>query len=162
LILGSCTIALFVILRFINIYGDAAHWSSQPNSGFTVLSFLNTTKYPPSLLYLAMTLGPAMIFLAFTENIAGWFSNIIKVFGRVPMFYYLCHLYLIHIGAMLLFFAQGFKPSDFDNGPPPGYGVNLGLTYLVWLVIVILLYFPCRWYDKYKSAHKENKWLSYL
>src|SRR6185436_5965550 len=111
------------IIRFINLYGDASHWSTQSSRTFTLLSFFNTSKYPPSLLYLTMTLGPALIFLAFTEHAVGWFSNIIKVFGRVPMFYYLCHLYLIHIGAMILFLAQGFKPSDLDNGPPPGYGV---------------------------------------
>ena len=160
--LGTAVIGAFVILRFTNTYGDASHWSSQPNSGFSILSFINTSKYPPSLLYLTMTLGPALIFLAFTENARGWFSNIITVFGRVPMFYYLCHLYLIHLGAMVLFFAQGFKISDLENGLPPGYGLNLGLTYVAWLVIIALLYFPCRWYDKYKSAHKDNKWLGYL
>jgi len=162
LMLGSSAILLFVIVRFINLYGDPSPWLTPTNKSFTVLSFLNTTKYPPSLLYLTMTLGPGLIFLAFTEKAAGWFSNIIKVFGRVPMFYYLCHLYLIHLGAMVLGFAQGFKSSDFDKGVPPGYGVNLGMTYLVWLVIVALLYLPCRWYDKYKSTHKDNKWLSYL
>lgn len=162
LILGSCVIAVFVIVRFTNFYGDAAHWSSQSSRSFTVLSFFNTTKYPPSILYLTMTLGPALIFLAFTENAMGWFSNIIKVFGRVPMFYYLCHLYLIHLAAMALFFAQGFKPSDFNNGPPPNYGVSLGMVYLVWFTIVALLFPLCKWYDRYKSAHKDNKWLSYL
>ena len=162
LILGSSAIALFVILRFINLYGDASHWSSQPDSTLTVISFFNATKYPPSLIYLTMTLGPALIFLAFTEKAMGRFSNIIKVYGRVPMFYYLCHLYLIHLSAFVLAIIQGFKPSDFDMGPPPNYGVNLGLTYLVWFVIIVLLFPLCRWYDKYKSAHKDNKWLSYL
>jgi hypothetical protein len=109
-----------------------------------------------------MTLGPAMLFLAYSENIANRFSAIIKIYGRVPMFYYLCHLYLIHLGAMALFFIQGFKPADFENGIPPGFGVNLGLTYAVWLAVIILLYPLCKWYDKYKTSHKENKWLSYL
>ncbi len=161
-ILGLSAIALFIGLRFSNLYGDASKWSSQPDPIFTFLSFLNCTKYPPSLLYLTMTLGPALLFLAFTENIVSRFSGIIKVYGRVPMFYYLCHLYLIHLGAMALFFIQGFKPSDLDNGLPKGYGVNLGLVYVVWLTIIVLLYPLCRWYDKYKTSHRENKWLSYL
>ena len=160
--IGIIAVALFVILRFINLYGDASHWSSQPDPVFTVISFFNVTKYPPSLLYLTMTLGPALIFLAFTEQASGWFSNIIKVYGRVPMFYYLCHLYLIHLGAIVLSVIQGFQPSDFDKGLPPGYGVNLGMTYIVWISVVALLFPLCRWYDRYKSAHKDNKWLSYL
>ena len=160
--LGLSVIGLFIVLRFSNLYGDHSLWSKQPDVVFTLLSFINTSKYPPSLLYIAMTLGPSLLFLAYTENIRSRFSGIIKVFGRVPMFYYLCHLYLIHAGAMILFFAQGFKPSDFDNGPPMGYGVNLVWVYLVWITAIVILYFPCRWYDKYKSSHKENKWLSYL
>jgi uncharacterized membrane protein len=161
-ILGLSVTAVFIALRYSNIYGDAALWSSQPGTAFTILSFFNTTKYPPSLLYLTMTLGPALLFLAYSENTAHRFSGIIKIYGRVPMFYYLCHLYLIHLGAMALFFIQGFKTSDFDKGIPPGYGVNLVMTYLVWLAVIIILYPLCKWYDKYKSSHRENKWLSYL
>ena len=80
------------------------------------------------------------------------------------MFYYLCHLYLIHIAAMLsALFIQGFKVSDFTNdGPPQGYGYNLGIVYLVWALIILALYLPCKWYDKYKTNHRDNKWLSYL
>lgn len=162
LILGVAVTVIFIGLRFSNIYGDHSKWSEQPSASFTILSFLNTSKYPPSLLYLCMTLGPALIFLAFTEYANDRFSNIIKVFGRVPMFYYLCHLYLIRIGSFILFFAQGFKVADMQNGPPAGYGVNLFWTYMVWLGIVVILYFPCRWYDTYKASHKGNKWLSYL
>lgn len=161
-VLGLSVIVVFIALRFSNLYGDAALWSSQPRTAFTILSFLNTTKYPPSLLYLTMTLGPALLFLAYSENITNLFSNIIKIYGRVPMFYYLCHLYLIHLGAVVLSFVQGFKPSDFEKGIPPGYGVNLGMTYVVWLAVIIILYPLCKWYDKYKTGHRENKWLSYL
>jgi uncharacterized membrane protein len=161
--LGLGVIVLFIALRFSNWYGDHALWSKQPTAMFTLLSFLNTSKYPPSLLYIAMTIGPSLLFLAFTENAMNRFANIIKVFGRVPMFYYLCHLYLIHIGGMILFFSQGFKMSDLgDFGPPPDYGLKLPWVYLVWIGVIVILYFPCRWYDKYKSSHKENKWLSYL
>ena len=161
-LLGLSAIAIFIVLRLSNIYGDAAHWSSQKNSAFTILSFLNTTKYPPSLLYLTMTLGPALLFLAFSEHITNRFSNIIKVFGRVPMFYYICHLYLIHLGSVAMMYLQGFKPADLKQHLPTGYGVNLGMTYAVWLAVIIILYPLCKWYDKYKSSHKENKWLSYL
>lgn len=161
-LLGLCAIAVFVVLRYSNIYGDAAHWSSQQSTAFTTLSFFNTTKYPPSLLYLTMTLGPALLFLAYSENITNRFSNIIKIYGRVPMFYYICHLYLIHLGSLALLFIQGFKLSDMNNGQAAGYGVNLGMTYAVWLAVIIILYPLCKWYDKYKSSHRGNKWLSYL
>ena len=109
-----------------------------------------------------MTLGPALLFLAYSENITNRFSNIIKIYGRVPMFYYICHLYLIHLGSLALLFIQGFKLSDMNNGQAAGYGVNLGMTYAVWLAVIIILYPLCKWYDKYKSSHRGNKWLSYL
>jgi len=160
--LGLSVIAVFVILRYTNIYGDAALWASQSSPEFTVMSFFNTTKYPPSLLYLTMTLGPAILFLAYSENITNRLSNFIKIFGRVPMFYYICHLYLIHLGTFALILIQGFRFSDFDNGLPPGFGVNLFMTYVVWLTVIIILYPLCKWYDKYKTIHKGNKWLSYL
>lgn len=162
LVLGLSVTAFFVFLRLTNIYGDPSDWSVQSSRVFTFLSFLNTTKYPPSLLFLAMTLGPAMLFLALTENISNRFTTAIRIYGRVPMFYYLCHLYLIHLGAVALYFMQGFRISDFKNGPPQGYGVNLWFTYAIWLAIILLLYPLCRWYDRYKSRHKQNKLLSYL
>lgn len=162
LTIGVIVTGFFIVLRYTNWYGDSSQWASQPQASYTLLSFLNTSKYPPSLLYLCMTLGPGLIFLAVTENANGWLSNIIKVFGRVPMFYYICHLYLINIGAYILFFSQGYTTADMKNGIPPGYGVNLFWTYIIWLGIVFILYFPCRWYDKYKTTHKNNKWLSYL
>jgi uncharacterized membrane protein len=161
-ILGLIVIAIFVALRFSNLYGDQERWSSQPTTALTILSFFNTTKYPPSLLYITMTLGPALLFLAFGEHINNRLTSIIKIYGRVPMFYYICHLYLIHLGSVAMVFIQGFKASDFEKGIPPGFGVNLGMTYVVWLVVIIMLYPLCKWYDRYKSSHRENKWLSYL
>ena len=154
--LGLSAIVVFIILRFTNVYGDAALWSSQPNAAFTFLSFLNTTKYPPSLLYITMTLGPALLFLAFSENIVNRFAQFIKIYGRVPMFYYICHLYLIHTAAIVC--------VKFTNnyGALPWHGYNLGIVYLVWILVIITLYPFCKWYDKYKSSHRENKWLSYL
>lgn len=161
-ITGLSAIIFFLILRFTNLYGDMSLWSNQPDPVFTVLSFLNVTKYPPSLLYLAMTLGPALLFLSVSENLSNRITAIITVYGRVPMFYYICHLYMIQFSAALLFFSQGFKLSDLEKGIPSGYGVNLVMTWGVWMGLVTLLYPLCKWYDRYKSGHPEKKWLSYL
>ena len=168
--IGFSAIALFIVIRFINIYGDPSHWSSQPSGFFTFLSFIQATKYPPSLLYSLMTLGPAVLFLAVTENARNMLSGIISVYGRVPMFYYLLHIYLVHILTIVaavsftnyswklwilkepLWFTQTLK----------GYGFSLGVVWLVWIGIVIALYPLCKWYDRYKQSHKEKWWLSYL
>jgi uncharacterized membrane protein len=170
LLISSSAIGLFILLRLINIYGDSFHWSRQQSSWFTFLSFINTTKYPPSLLYILMTLGPAALFLAFTEKASSVFAKIISVYGRVPMFYYLVHIYLIHLLAMLI--SELFTAFDWRNwilNQPlwfneelKGYGFSLGIVYLVWLAIVIGLYPLCKWYDRYKQRHKEKWWLSYL
>jgi uncharacterized membrane protein len=166
---GIACIVLFIALRYTNWYGDAAPWSKQSSTSFTILSFLNVSKYPPSLLYLLVTLGPAMIFLSFTEKSNGWFSKQVQVIGRVPMFYYLVHIYLIHIAAMIgAQLTAGHKWSDmilvnwvsFDP-KLKGYGFSLGTTYLVWFGLILILYFLCKWYDKYKRTHKQW-WLSYL
>ncbi len=164
-LLGWSTILVFIALRFSNIYGDASKWSSQPDAIFTFFSFINTTKYPPSLLYITMTLGPALLFLAYSENITNRFAGFIKVYGRVPMFYYLCHLYLIHLAALLsALFIQGFTWSQLNSNDEPltGYGYNLGIVYVVWISVILALYPVCKWYDKYKTSHREKKWLSYL
>lgn len=168
--IGFSAIGLFTLLRAINIYGDRSHWEHQQTPVFTFLSFLNTSKYPPSLLYTLMTLGPALVFLALTENIKSSVSKVISVYGRVPMFYYLLHIYLIHLLAMLaselfttydwskwilqepLWFIQSFK----------GYGYPLAIVYLVWIIVVAGLYPLCKWYDTYKQANKNKWWLSYL
>jgi uncharacterized membrane protein len=166
--IGIGAILLFIALRYTNWYGDFSPWSQQQNTSFTVLSFLNVSKYPPSLLYLLVTLGPSLVFLSFTENSRGWLSEKIKVIGRVPMFYYLVHLYLIHLTAMAAASVSGFKWSDmilnnWISSEPQlrGYGFSIGITYAVWLGLVVILYFMCRWYDKYKRTH-QHWWLSYL
>ena len=170
LIIGGSAIALFILVRFLNGYGDRAHWSQQSSTFNTFLSFLKVSKYPPSFLYALVTLGPAIIFLALSENIKGSFSKIISVYGRVPMFYYLLHIFFIHILTMLaaaLFTDFSWKvwilkePLWFTE-TLKGYGFSLGIVYLVWLGIVIGLYPLCKWYDRYKQNHKEKWWLSYL
>ena len=167
--IGSLAILLFILLRFSNLYGDKSPWSHQSSFLFTIMSFLNCTKYPPSLLYILMTVGPAILFLAVTEGPLTKISNTISVFGRVPMFYYLLHIYLIHLLALGAAQFTGFKWSDMiygswigSNPALHGYGFGLGIVYLVWIGITMLLFPLCRWYDKYKSAHRSYWWLSYL
>jgi uncharacterized membrane protein len=170
LLLGFSSIALFTILRFGNFYGDAAHWSLQKNALFSLLSFLNVTKYPPSFLYILMTLGPAFIFLALAEKSLNSLTEKICVLGRVPMFYYLVHILLIHILATIGAVILGYKWSDMvltgmiSNAQQlKGYGFNLLTVYLVWIVLVLALYPCCKWFDKYKRTHQSAKWwLSYL
>lgn len=164
---GAGLLGLFVVLRLWNLYGDPHPWGFQRTTLLSVLSFFNVSKYPPSLLYLCMTLGPALILLAWTENITGWGARVASVYGQVPFFYYVLHWYLIqgfHVG---LFFAMGFtskqiiNPHRFFRFLPNGYGVNLAGVYVVWLIVIALLYLPCKWYGRYKQAHRQW-WLSYL
>ncbi len=164
--MGISCIVVFIILRSGNFYGDYFHWETQQNFAFTVLSFINTTKYPPSLLYALMTIGPGLIFLALAEKWKGKWVDIISVFGRVPFFYYILHVYLIHAVALMVFFSLGYQWTDLDpnavfGGLPKGSGVSLWMTYILWALVVVVLYFPCRWYNRYKSTHKQW-WLSYL
>ena len=168
--IGGSAIGLFIIIRLINVYGDPSPWTHQQSTFHTFLSFIKTTKYPPSLLYILMTLGPAILFLAFTENIKNSMSRVISVYGRVPMFYYVLHIFLIHLFTMVaaeLFTNYSWKdwllkqPLWFAEDLK-GYGFSLGIVYLVWLAIVIGVYPLCKWYDKYKTNHKEKWWLSYM
>ncbi len=142
-------------------------WTEQSSLAFTAMSFLNVFKYPPSLLYILMTLGPALLFLTLVENKWNLFTKVVSVFGRVPLFYYLLHLYLIHAGAEIAALLTGFNWTDktiWMNANPQlkGFGFSLGATYLIWIGVILLLYPLCKWYDKYKSMHKEKWWLSYL
>ena len=168
---GSATV-LFIIVRAINIYGDPARWSAQKNAAFTVLSFLNTTKYPPSLLFLLMTLGPAMIALALfesTSNILGPLRNPLVTFGRVPLFFYILQWYTAHSIAIILGLLAGqpvafqwASPIDkFTQPAPAGVGFRLWVVYLSWLGGVLLLYPLCKWFAGVK-ARRRDWWLSYL
>jgi len=171
LIIGGTTIALFLLIRGINLYGDMSSWTVQRSSILTICSFLNVTKYPPSLLYSLMTLGPALILLALLEKPLNRLGKIIIVFGRVPLFFYILHLYLIHGLATIAVVLSGRPWTDMisitninakDSPWLQGYGFSLWQTYLVWLLVVALLYPLCKRYDKYKTNHKEKWWLSYL
>ncbi len=169
--LGLLLILLFVTVRFINIYGDPVAWTVQKNGFYTLMSFLKVHKYPPSLMYMCVTIGPALLVLSFIEKIKNGFSNIMVVFGRTAFFYYILHIYLIHLLATILFFIQGkhtvqFAIDSMQTLPflfiIPGEGIGVGLVYLLWIGIVVMLYPLCKWYDQYKTNHKEKWWLSYL
>lgn len=151
--LGTLLTAAFVILRATNLYGDPHPWSEQQDGLFTVLSFLNTTKYPPSLLYLLMTLGPAITALALFERVSGPTARFLIVFGRVPLFFYILHLYLIHALAV----AAG-SMSGYDT---EGYGFSLPIVYSIWIAVVFMLYPICRWYMGVKASRRYVA-LSYL
>ncbi len=163
--MGLVTIAVFVILRSINVYGDLRPWSEQKDTTATLLSFFNVTKYPPSLLYICMTIGPGLLILAWLEKIkAGW-TNFVVIFGRVPMFYYILHFFLIHILCMIVFFATGYSMSQAATGMmlfrPNEFGFSLGIVYLIWIAVILILYPICKRYSVYKATH-DKWWLSYL
>jgi len=168
--LGLGAIALFILLRSGNFYGEPAHWSTQKNFLFSILSFLKTTKYPPSLLYILMTLGPALIFLSLAEKPLNAFTSKIAVFGRVPMFYYITHIFLVHGLAVLAVVLSGHKWTDMvltnwvaSQPELKGYGFNLVTVYIVWATVILILYPLCKRYDRYKRANQSTKrWLSYL
>lgn len=168
-ILGFSAIVLFILVRWINVYGDPVKWVHFDTPLKTVLSFLNVFKYPPSLSYLLMTLGPAFLFLANAEHLKGKIVDFFSIFGRVPFFYYIVHLYLIHFIATILAQLTGFGWQKMilsqrisDDPLLKGYGFRLWVVYLIWVGVIVLLYPVCKKFDIYKQNHKEKWWLSYL
>jgi uncharacterized membrane protein len=168
--LGAGLTVVFVLLRALNIYGDPSRWAPQRSTAFTMLSFLNTTKYPPSLLYLLMTLGPALLFLWAVDAGTPLWLRPALVFGKVPMFYYLLHIPLIHLLALITCYARYgqvhwmFESPGFPNFPitkPPGWGYSLPIVYLVWILVVGMLYPLCRWFAGVRQR-RSDAWLSYF
>jgi len=166
LAIGLGMIAAFVALRWSNAYGDPRPWSPQERGpAYTVLSFLNCQKYPPSLLFLLMTLGPAITVLAIFDQGAGCIGRRLATFGRVPLFYYLLQWPLIHVLAIAYNALKG-EPYQWllgggAFGSPPGYGHGLPVVYAMWVVTVLILYVPCRWFADLKRRRRDV-WLSYL
>ena len=168
--IGISAILLFIILRAGNFYGDHSSWSTQKNLLFGFMSFINVTKYPPSLLYALVTIGPALIFHAYAEKNLNFKLAPVKVFGRVPMFYYLIHFYIIHLLAMIGAVILGYSwnvmiLSKRINETPElkGYGFNLLTVYIIWMALIYFLYPFCKWFDGYKRDHLKSKpWLSYF
>ncbi len=167
--IGISAILLFFILNVTNFYCDSENWIYYETFSKTLMSFLNLAKYPPSLLFLLITLGIAFLFLANTENFKGKIVGFFNVFGRVPFFYYILHLYLIHFLSMIAAEISGYSwhnqiyidDESFLLGLK-GYGFSLWVVYLVWITVIAMLYPLCKWFDKYKTEHKEKWWLSYL
>jgi uncharacterized membrane protein len=179
--IGISATLLFFVLRGINLYGNgiaglpfgyprsAGPWAVQPTLTLTVVSFFNTLKYPPSLDYLLMTLGPSMILLGLFDGakVERGLNRVLLVFGRVPLFYYILHIYLIHLIAIVvaLIFHQpvwhGTVIADFAQ-KPSGYGHGLPFVYAIWILVVAILYVPCRWFIKFRGRHRDWTWLSYL
>ena len=162
---GLALTVAFVLLRTLDVYGDPNRWQLQAGgTTATVIDFLNTTKYPPSLLFLLMTLGPAAVLCALADRWTGFVKSALVIFGRVPFAFYVPHFLLIHVIAVLLGIAQGFEARQFYTiffFFPKGYGVELPGVYALWAVVVILLYPFCRWVAAVK-ARRRDWWLSYV
>jgi uncharacterized membrane protein len=159
-----------VALRTFNLYGDPAPWGSQASGALTVVSFLNVTKYPPSLLFLLMTLGPALLILRALDGGTPRLLRPALVFGRVPLFYFLVHLPFIHLLAVIVCYAQNgavhwmFESPDLGSYPftaPPGWGLSLPVIYAIWVLVVVMLYPVCGWFASVKQRRPDT-WLSYL
>jgi len=163
--LGLGLSAAFIAVRWLNVYGDPAPWSVQPDAVYTLLSFLNTTKYPPSLLYLLMTLGPSIALLGLVDRASGPVVRFFVVYGRVPFLYYVVHLYLIHgltlVAASLTGQARPDQLRVFFLFYPKTFGFSLGTVYLIWIGVVLALYPLCRWFADLK-ARRKDAWLSYV
>jgi uncharacterized membrane protein len=165
--LGGLVTLLFFAVRAVNVYGDPRPWMTERSVVFTALSFLNCSKYPPSLAYLAMTLGPALLALAAFDRAPGPVLRRVAVFGKVPLFYYLCHLYLLRGGAILLdtILHGSPRPELLHKGVfalPADYGYPLPIVYAIWLFAVVALYPACVWFAALKARHRGAWWVSYV
>lgn len=164
---GSGLIVFFFLIRFINAYGDPVPWSSQANALRTAYSFFNVTKYPPSLMYMSITIGISLLVLVAIENVQNKVTEFAKVFGRVPFFYYVLHFYLIHIITVVAFYLSGYGAKDIVDPQvpflfrPATFGFPLWAVYLIWISVILILYPLCKRYNKYKSTHHQW-WLSYV
>ena len=166
--IGVGMLLLFIVLRFINVYGDIFPWQEQKNALFTIMSFVNVTKHPPSLMFILLFIGIMLALLPLSEKLPKKIQDVLAVYGRVAMFYYLLHWALVRLSLFILAFAQGFTWSDLRFGPfqfgrpETGFGVGLAGILVFWFVIVIILYPACKWYSRYKLDHPEKWWLRYL
>jgi uncharacterized membrane protein len=164
-LLGFVVTGGFALLRATNLYGDPQPWVAHESALATFLSFINTEKYPPSLLYLMMTLGPGLLLLAAFETARGRIADTVITFGRVPFAYYIAHIYLIHALAIGYIWSMGGDASwlfgEFPPVKPEGYGIGLAGVYAVWLVVLVALYPLCRWFSALKQR-RNDWWLSYL
>ena len=167
--LGAGAILLFIVLRSFNQYGEPQPWQTQGSFAFSLMSFLNTTKYPPSLHFLLMTMGPVLMFLSVVESLGIHLPKPVIVFGKVPFFFYVVHLYMIHGLAMLLLLYEGrdwhqyiLSARALMLGTLSNFGLSLGAVYTVWVLVIVLLYPICKAYQHYRGDNPSRWWLSYL
>ena len=166
---GTAAILLFLLLRGFNLYGDPNPWSLQPTLVNSILSFLNTTKYPASLHFVLMTIGPALVFLALTEGTRNRITDLVLTYGRVPQFFYIVHIYVIHILALVALVISGHRWSEyvysaraFMSETLADFGFALPVVYLVWVLVMVGMYPLCKWYRAYKKSHPELTLLKYI
>ena len=167
--MGLGALALFFVIRGLNVYGDLVPWTVRDSSSKTIISFFNVTKYPPSLAFVLITIGPALLFLYVIENVKNSITNFFLIFGRVPFFYYFLHVLVIHTAAIMGIIIFGGNWKDmilttdvFMNETLVTYGYPLWITYMVWIGVVLALYPLCKKYMIYKINNKDKWWLSYL
>jgi uncharacterized membrane protein len=162
--IGGGLIALFLILRGFNLYGDSNTWKTSGSVVLSVRDFLDVSKYPPSLHFLSFNVGFALVILAAAERWRPPLNNALVTIGRVPLFYYVGHIYLAHALAVLAGVIQGFATTDLlvmFMQMPEGYGFELPAVYTIWLCVVLIMYPACRWFARLKATRKDW-WLSYL
>jgi uncharacterized membrane protein len=164
---GAAALAGFLALRASNLYGDPQPWTVQADPLFTLFSFLNVSKYPPSLLYLLVTLGAAALALPALARLGGAAGRVLTIFGRTPLLFYVLHLYLGMAGALTLAMLRGFSLQDIgrfaqSGSPPADFGAGLAGAYVAFVVVVAALYPVCRWFAGVKRRRKDLWWLSYL
>lgn len=170
-VVGAGALLLFVLLRATNFYGDPSPWTPQRDFLFTLMSFLNVSKYPPSLLYLLLTLGTGALAIAplgrLNSGVGGKIGDALAVFGRTPLFFYILHLYVGIAAAIFVASLRGYDLARIatlmrDGSPPPDFGFGLAGAYVGWALIVVGLYPLCRWFDGFKRRHASWRVLSYL
>ncbi|RYG44041.1 MAG: DUF1624 domain-containing protein, partial [Chitinophagaceae bacterium] len=160
--IGLAMVFLFILLRITNVYGNPEPWD-----GRTIFSFLDTSKYPPSLQYSCMTLGPALILMSFLETSRMGWTKVVSIYGKVPFFYYILHFYLLHLVLIVLFFITGHTTAQITEANnifwfrPINFGYGLAIVYTIWIGVVAILYLPSRWYTRYKSTN-QHWWLKYI
>ena len=163
--IGMGVTVLFFTLRGINVYGDPVPWIQQKNLTYTILSFFNVTKYPASLSFILITLGPALLFLSGVENIKNKLTDFLIVFGRVPLFYYFLHIFILNLTATIIggnLLEWILTDQSLKSGRLGTEGYNLWIVYIIWISVILITYPLCKWYMIYKSNHRDKWWLSYL
>jgi uncharacterized membrane protein len=167
-LLGIELLAAFVLLRLLNVYGDPAPWSMQKNTLFTVMSFLNVSKYPPSMLFALIWLGFLFLKLQAIESLRFRWLSVFEIYGRVPLFFFLAHLLLIHLAMVVMVCLQGFRFDQMVFGdlhfgrPLEPSGIPLPGVFIAWLTVLLITFPLCKAYGNYKSSHPDKSWLKYL